>query len=112
MSLANKYNRGNKFEIDTTGFEYHKLSELNKGEVYPIAGFFISTKGQFGPQPVAILKDSFVNLPQHCLQAVNDMLMDDEAIATIKAGKFGFSVREYQDKQGVKRLSVTWEDIT
>lgn len=111
MGIANKYNRGNKFDVDTTGFEYVKLTELKVGETYRLCGFYINQKGEYGASPVAILEDRFVNLPKHLLEVVRDMLIDDETIEAIRAGKFGFVPREYVDKKDKKRVSVEWCDL-
>lgn len=111
MGIANKYNRGSKFDVDTTGFEYVKLTQLNKDESYKLRGFYINTKGEYGASPVAILDDRFVNLPQHLLETVRDMLIDDDTIEAIRAGKFGFIPREYVDKKGKTRVSVEWCDL-
>lgn len=111
MSFANRYNKGNKFDIDTTGFDYLKLSELDPVKVYVLRGLFINSKGAFGPSPVAIIDKHFVNLPQHTLSVVQDMLIDDETVNTIKQGAAGFKVRHYQDSNGKDRLSVEWCDV-
>lgn len=111
MSFANRYNKGSKFDIDTTGFNYVKLSALDPGEVYTLKGFYINTKGEYGATPVAILSDCFVNLPAHLLPTVQDMLLSDETVADIKAGKCGFMQREYTDKKGNTRVSVEWVDL-
>ena len=111
MSFANRYNKGNKFNIDTTGYNYLKLSELDPEKVYVLRGLFINSKGAFGPSPVAIIEGNFVNLPQHTLSVVQDMLLDDETVATIKAGSAGFKLRKYTDSNGKDRLSVEWMDV-
>lgn len=111
MSFANRFNKGNKFDIDTTGFDYLKLAELDRKKQYILRGLFINTKGSYGPSPVAIIDGHFVNLPQHTLSVVQDMLTDDEAIAWIKDGVAGFVVRPYTDNNGKDRLSVEWVDV-
>lgn len=111
MSFANRYNKGNRFDIDTTGFKYVKLSALDPEQTYELKGLYINTKGEYGASPVAILSDCFVNLPAHLLPVVNDMLLSDETIADIKAGKCGFTPREYTDKKGASRVSVEWVDL-
>lgn len=111
MSFANRYNKGTKFDIDTTGFKYVKLVELKVGETYKLCGLYINTKGEYGASPVAILEDCFVNLPSHLLDVVRDMLISDETIADIKAGKCGFTPEEYTDKKGKTRVSVKWCDL-
>ena len=110
-SFAARYNKGNKFEIDTTGYDYIKLSDLKIGVVYPLLGVYVNFKSMYGPAPVAIIERHFVNLPTHMLNDVQDILSDGESIAAIKDGKVGFSVREYVDGKNVTRRSIRWEDI-
>lgn len=111
MSFANRFNKGNRFDVDTNGFDFLKLSELERGKVYKLKGVYINNKGSYGPSPVAIIEGHFVNLPNYTLSVVQDMLTDDEAIDWIKSGKTGFKVRPYQDKNGTERLGVEWVDV-
>lgn len=113
MSFANKYNKGGiKWNINTEGFKYHNLLELSKNETYRIYGFYINTKTKFGAYPVAILCDGFLNLPQHTLTTVKDMLQDPETVEMIKSGKCGLQVEEYVSaKYNKELLSVKWVDM-
>ena len=110
-SFANRYNKGNRFDVDTTGYDYIKLSDLKTGVVYPLLGVYVNFKSMYGPAPVAIIERHFVNLPAHLLNDVQDMLSDHEMIEAIMSGKAGFSVREYTDNKNTVRRSVKWEDI-
>lgn len=103
MSFASKYNKGSKFQIDTTGWEeYRDLKSLYKDNgaeaVYPIYGFYINKKSQYGDAPVIICDGYFVNCPKHLLDTVMDILADDNAIADINAEKVGFKIRTYEAK--------------
>lgn len=103
MSFASKHNKGSKFNIDTEGWsEYRDLKSLYKEfdaeTVYPLHGFYINRKSQFGLAPVIISDGYFVNCPAHMLEEVNSILADAEDIAAINAGKVGFKIRTYQAK--------------
>lgn len=118
MGIANKYNRGSVFQCNTEGFEYktlHDLFDVNGAdEVYPVQGFYINKKSQYGDAPVAINEDCFVNLPQHLLGDVQDMLKDADAIEQIKNGGFGYQIEEYEKEIGKKKkicYGVKWVDI-
>lgn len=113
MSFANKYNKGGiKWNIDTRGFDYHNLKELQVGECYKIYGFYINNKSKFGAYPVAILVDGFLNLPEHLLSDVKEMLVDPETIETIKNGGAGIKVVKYTAKKYNREcLSVEWIDM-
>lgn len=116
MSFANKYNRGTKFDIDTAGFQYVSLKNLQDpedlGKVFRIRGFYINRKSRFGDSPVAILDDCFVNLPAHLTADVADMLQDPDTVQDIKDGKCGFTIEEYDDKNYNRHCySVRWCDL-
>lgn len=117
MSFASKYNRGSKFDIDTTNFQYISLEDLFKknGEkaTYTLRGLYINKKSKFGDAPVAILGDCFANLPNHMTDDVLSMLHDDEAIADIKASKVGFQIETYEAKNFANKIcyGVRWVDL-
>lgn len=117
MSFASRHNKGSKFSIDTTGWEYKKLSELfddDKDAIHNLQGLYISKGGEYGPAPVAICDGYCVNLPSHLMEEVNGMLASDEDIKDIKAGIVGFSVYSYEKEIGKKTktcYSINWEDL-
>ena len=116
MSFASRYNRGSKFDINTDGFKYISLQDLQDpadlGKVFPLLGLYINRKSKFGDAPVAIIAGYFVNLPKHLTEDVREMLGDPETVDDIKAGKCGFSIREYDDKTYNRHcFSVEWRDI-
>ena len=102
-SFAQRHNKQRVFDIDTTGFEYFKLSDLYKqngaGFQYPIKGFYINTMSKFGDAPVIATDKFFVNLPANMLDEIQNILSDDSDIETIRAGKVGFIIREYTNKK-------------
>lgn len=116
MSFARKFNASNVFEINTDGMPFCKLSALynkhGKNAIFEIGGFFISQGGTYGPTPVIITPNVLVNLPNHLLETVRNIISDDEAIETVKQGLVGFKVREYQTKDTNKTCySITFVDI-
>ena len=116
MSFASRYNRGSKFNVNTDGYKYITLQELQDPadleKVYQLLGLYINRKSKFGESPVAIISGYFVNLPKHLTNDVKEMLSDPETVDDIKAGKCGFSIREYDDKTYNRHCySVEWSDI-
>lgn len=116
MSFARKFNVGNVFEINTDGMSFCKLSDLygkhGENAIFEIGGLFISQGGVYGPNPVIITPTMLVNLPNHLLETVRNIISDDEAIDIIKQGLVGFKVREYQNKDINKTCySITFVDI-
>lgn len=113
MSVVNKYNKGNLFDVETEGFKFLKLSKIyNKktpDKVFNVRGLQVFDT-RYGESATVILDDCFVNLPSHMLQTIKAMLQDDELIEKINDGKIGFTIREYEDtKHGAgKCYGVTW----
>lgn len=99
FSFAEKYNKGSKFDIDTTGFEYKKLKELyqENGEekIYGVYAIFINTNDNFGEAPVFATSEEYVNIPRHMLETCREIINDNEAVKAINAGNIGFKVTEY-----------------
>lgn len=115
-SFANKFNK-TSFGIDTTEFKYVKLSDLyNSPEngggdvVHAINGLYVH-KSPLGDSPVIIDADNktLVNLPSHLAETVREILQDGEAVETIKAGKVGYAIYEYES-HGRKCYSITFVD--
>lgn len=115
-NFADKYNTKKLFDIDTTDFEYTNLEELYNADplrTYPVRGLYINKKSQFGPCPLLATTDEYVNLPEHMLDTVNDILDDDEAIASINMGVVGFTIYKYHMKKYNKDCyGIEWVNVT
>lgn len=110
MSFAKKLNKVT-FKYDSKGKDFVKLSDLVQGKIYQIKAAFINRKSKFGPSPVLGLDTCLVDLPAHCLEDVEAILNDPEMVEDINNGHAGFSVVTYEDKNGITRYSVEWEDV-
>lgn len=122
-----KYNKGGKFNIDTTNLTYKKLKDLysenNTDTVYAIGAIYINTKSKFGENPNVCVMDMdkntgeivpvfMVNLPRHLTDDCRAMLDDEEAVDAIKNIRVGFSIRKYHNKvYNTDAYSVEWTDI-
>lgn len=119
MGLMDKYNKGGViFEIDITNFKFVSLEQLykrdNGASTFWIDGLYINKKSSFGDHPVAIIakENLLADLPAHLVEDVNDMLKTPEIVSAIKAGKIGFSVEEYTQKQYKKTCyGVKWREV-
>lgn len=118
MSFVARHNKGSKFNIDTTGFQYMKPAELvemnGEDAVYTVAGLYINTKGSFGDQPAVILPEAkaIVNLPSHMLEEVIEILGSQEDIDAINAGAVGLMFERYESKKYHREcLGVKWIDL-
>lgn len=114
MSFAKKFNKQKLFNIDTTEFEYYSLEEMYESddEVYPVRGLYINKKSMYGPAPLLATDEYYVNLPEHMLDDVMNILEDRLAIADINRGVVGFKIYKYEQKRFNKICySITWVDI-
>lgn len=97
--FASKFNKGRKFNVDTSSFNYESLADMfnndGAGVVYPLTAIYINRKGKFGDSPVLATDKCFVNAPSHMLDTARDILADDEAIAAINNGEVGFVIYPY-----------------
>lgn len=102
MGFAKKYKK-KKFDIDTSNFEYNKLSELyeenGKDALYHLCGVYINTKGNFGDSPVFATDFCFVNIPAHLLDTAREILNCEEDIQAINSGKVAFKIYQYTDQK-------------
>lgn len=119
MGLMDKYNKGGVvFDVDIKGFTFTSLEELYKRDngktIFGIDGLYINKKSAFGEHPVAIVavEQLLVDLPSHLTEDVKLILQDPEVVEAIKAGKVGFSVETYEQKQFKKVCyGIKWEDV-
>lgn len=119
--FSKKYNKHVEFEVNFDFVQWKKPADLYKEDqkaVYRVRYIGINNKGQFGPQPTVVIdvEGSLIglSLPQHCLEEVQEMLGDQEAVTAIKAGACGIRFYEYQYKRGGSKgtaYGVNWLDI-
>lgn len=116
-SFASKFNK-TTFGIDTTDFQYTKLADIFNSEneggkdvIHNINGLYVH-KSQLGDSPVIIDEKNkrLVNMPSHTAETVREILADDEAVETIKAGKVGYTIYEYES-HGKKCYSISFVDL-
>ena len=91
-----------EWNVNTNGFTFKKLSDFyNQGiKVVPVFGFFFTKSVEYGLQPVAIAKDSLINLPKHKKDVISDMLKNADCVSAIKNGDCSLKLREYKSKYG------------
>lgn len=116
-SFASKFNK-TTFGIDTTDFQYTKLADIfnsknegGKDVVHNINGLYVH-KSALGDSPVVIdeANKRLVNLPAHTAETVREILADDEAVQTIKDGKVGYTIYDYES-HGKTCYSISFVDL-
>lgn len=116
FSFANTFNK-TSFGIDTTDFQFVKLSDIYNSEkdggadvVHPINGMYVH-KSQLGDSPVIIDAENkrLVNLPQFTGNTVREILANSDAVDAIKANKVGYTIYEYES-HAKKCFGITFVD--
>lgn len=114
------FNKERLFNIDTADFDYVKLKDLFEAngpdEIYPIRGIYVGGKSEYYEETPILATDSFyVNLPQHQLIDIKDMLNSRQAINCINNGGAGFTIEKYikKLKSGAKKecYKAHWVDM-
>lgn len=118
-SFASKFNK-TTFGIDTTDFQYTKLSDIFNSKkdggndvVHPINGIFVhASKNGWGDSPVIIDAGAkkLVNLPSHMAETALEILADSEAVEAIKNGKVGYTIYEYES-HSKKCYNISFVDL-
>lgn len=121
MSFAKKHKKGTiDWGIDTKDFEYFKLSDLydmnGADAIYTLKGVFVNRNKpekqlkEFGASPVGILEDKLVNLPNHMLSEVEEILKDEEDIESIMNGEAVFKIRQYES-HAKTCYGIDWQEV-
>ncbi|MBO5921331.1 MAG: hypothetical protein J6Q48_02970 [Bacteroidaceae bacterium] len=102
-SLAKGLNKERVFNVDTSDFDYIKLADLyerdGEGASYVIRAAYIGNKSEYADEsPLLAIDDFYVNLPQHQLDVVKDILSDRVYINAINNGQLGFYIEAYDKK--------------
>lgn len=112
MNILNKYNKKPMFEYDNEKDRaYINLQQLftdyGSKQVYVVHALFINKKSRYGDAPVFVIENHFVNAPHHLTNTVNEMINDTEIINLVNSRKLGFTIYQYESKNG-NGYSVEW----
>lgn len=115
MSFARRHNKVNKWNIDTTNFEYMKIKDIVAADgedvTYKVYGVTVTRKGKYGDSASVILENCFVNLPKRMLDDVEKILTSDEDMHDIISGKVGIEFYSYRGKDDSTYYSANWIDL-
>lgn len=84
---------GVDWNINTEGFSYKKIQDLDQNQKYVVKGCFINRNKtekelkEYGASVVLILENCLLSVPKHYETAVQSILDDPDKIAAVKAGK-------------------------
>lgn len=100
MSIRNyNSNSGVKWNINSEGFDFVKLRDLEEGMDYPLYGCFISKDHGYGEGAVLISDGFNVNVPERYVDTVKSIMSDAEAISEINSGKAIFRFRTFTSQK-------------
>lgn len=97
-----KYNKFKTIDwgMNTENFSYKKLSDYPENATMQIKGLFlIKDNLNGGNQAVAILKDSFLNLPKHKVEVVTEIINDEDSVKAIKNGECYIKTYKYKSEK-------------
>lgn len=113
-NLLDKYNKSTRFAFQTPeNFEYINLVRLNNlypGQTHQVNALYINKKSRYGDAPVAVTGTHIVNLPNHLLGTVKEMMNDSELVEAVNKHLVGFTIYEYDSENG-KGYSVNWVSL-
>lgn len=120
MAFAEKHNKStsNVFTYQQIkDAPYIKVKDVynngntSKDTALTVRGCYVNRGGRYGDSPALICEGFNVNLPNHMLQEVNDILQDPQDIADINAGRVWFYAYEYTNRNGGSSYSIRWVDL-
>ena len=108
------FNKERLFDVDTSDFEYTSLEELYEENgpmtIYPVRGLYIGTKSE---TPLVATDTIYVNLPQHQLLKVKEMIDNKAAVKAINNGECAFRIEKFYQKRFDKDCYVAiWDNVS
>lgn len=101
------YNADNNTYIGITDF----LKDHDKMITYQVHGMFVTKNGKYRPYGIVILDGFNLRVPNHIIKAIEAIRNDPEAVKLVNEGHCGLKFREYDDKNGVTRMTVDFVDV-
>ena len=110
-----KFNVQRLFDVDTSEFDYIGLDEAaekyGEGNQILVKGVYINEKSQFGPAPLVATEEEYINLPQHQLDKVREMLANGEAIKAINRDELAIVIESYYQRRfGKTCYKAVWDN--
>ena len=88
------------WNVDTTNFEYRKLSTLNENTIVQVKGFYTCNDNlNGGKQAILITDKCFFNLPKHKVEEIEEIIDNDECVQAIKNGECFIKTKSYTSKK-------------
>lgn len=75
-----------------------------------VKALFINKKAKFGPRAVLVSPEFKINLPNHMVDEIREIMATPDLVDLINADKAVFIPEQYEDKNGVTRNSGHFDD--
>lgn len=121
MSFASRHNKATSNVFTYQQIEdapFCKVRELyehgyteDKKRPIIVRGCFINRGGKYGDSAALVCEGFNVNLPNHMLKEVEEILRSEQDIADINAGTVGAYAYEYTNRNGGKSYSLRWCEL-
>ena len=103
--------------VNTEGFSYKKLQDLDPKEQYVVRGMFINRNKtekelkEYGASNVLILDSCLLSIPNHNETAVQSILDDPEKVEAVKNGKCAIGDFYTYESHGKTCYGFKWIDV-
>ena len=112
MSKFAKMNKNHKRtvnpNIDTTDMEFKPLKDLANTRLH-VQGFFF-TEGDYGKQVVVVTDNELVNMPSRAFEEFDEIMSDDDLVASIVAGDMDIIVGDVIKTKKGKTVAYEYTD--
>lgn len=113
MGLFDEFNKGKSTVmegVDTTGWDFVKLSEF-EGRRVPVKGFFF-TQGKYGKSVVVVGESVLINMPAWAVETFEAIQNKPEALAGVLDGKMALdNIAVKSTKNGNKTTKCEFVEI-
>lgn len=113
--VLEKFNKGTGFDFQTPkDFNFMNLSDLAQDESrerFLIKSMFINTKGKYGDNPVIVTDKELVNIPEHMLDTIKEMIATEEVVNLVNNDGAFFEIYEYTNQWGANYSIRFIEDL-
>lgn len=107
--------KGKKFNADGKDLPFMKLydfvSEFGTDDIVKVVGMYTHNKSQFGEKGIIITPNCNIDVPEHLIPMIKEVIAEDALVEAVNAGHCGLKIRSYEDSKGIKRWSATFVDI-
>lgn len=106
-------NKGKRFTFNSDELEFANLADIiteKKGNFKAVVRGCFVYDAKHGKRPAIITDKVIINVPNHLVKTVEQILANDDMIDAINRGECVIESYQYKDKDGIERNSVRFLD--